>query len=166
MLYDVCSPLSLSMPCTMFLYNFRCFMWSWSKTLFQDLANAGATKRPTCCVLVQTKPAKGELSQEDQEKLKADYDQVVSEIGEMASSMFWLSTLWFLSLYLFPLYSALVTNLVFNLLKLSCTCFFFSFCVFIHIQVFSILCVTCCRLVVNYCAMDTVAVWQYYSPSI
>ncbi|XP_059291980.1 H/ACA ribonucleoprotein complex subunit 2-like protein [Lycium ferocissimum] len=54
----------------------------------EDLANAGATKRPTCCVLVQTKPAKGELSQEDQEKLKTDYDQVVSEVGEMASSMF------------------------------------------------------------------------------
>ncbi|XP_055821564.1 H/ACA ribonucleoprotein complex subunit 2-like protein [Solanum dulcamara] len=54
----------------------------------EDLANAGATKRPTCCILVQTKPAKGELSQEDQEKLETDYDQVVSEVGEMASSMF------------------------------------------------------------------------------
>lgn len=55
---------------------------------FQDLANAGATKRPTCCVLVLTKPTKGELSQEDQEKLKEDYDQVVSEICETTSSLF------------------------------------------------------------------------------
>lgn len=69
----------------MFLCGYDCEN---SSTLFQDLANAGATKRPTCCVLVQKKPAKGELSQEDQEKLKTDYDQVVSEVGEMASSMF------------------------------------------------------------------------------
>uniref|UniRef100_A0A3Q7FQH6 Ribosomal protein L7Ae/L30e/S12e/Gadd45 domain-containing protein n=1 Tax=Solanum lycopersicum TaxID=4081 RepID=A0A3Q7FQH6_SOLLC len=34
-----------------------------------DLASAGATKRPTCCVLVSTKPTKGELGQEVQEKL-------------------------------------------------------------------------------------------------
>nr|XP_009766544.1 PREDICTED: H/ACA ribonucleoprotein complex subunit 2-like protein [Nicotiana sylvestris] len=54
----------------------------------EDLANAGATKRPTCCVLVLTKPTKGELSQEDQEKLKEDYDQVVSEICETTSSLF------------------------------------------------------------------------------
>ncbi|CAN4086201.1 unnamed protein product [Withania somnifera] len=54
----------------------------------EDLANAGATKRPTCCVLVLTKPTKGELGQEDQEKLKEDYDQVVSEIRETTSSLF------------------------------------------------------------------------------
>ncbi|XP_019255266.1 PREDICTED: H/ACA ribonucleoprotein complex subunit 2-like protein [Nicotiana attenuata] len=54
----------------------------------EDLANAGATKRPTCCVLVLTKPTKGELNQEDQEKLKEDYDQVVSEIRETTSSLF------------------------------------------------------------------------------
>ncbi|MCD7468664.1 hypothetical protein HAX54_007056 [Datura stramonium] len=54
----------------------------------EDLASAGATKRPTCCVLVLTKPTKGELSQEDQEKLKEDYDQVVSEIRETTSSLF------------------------------------------------------------------------------
>ncbi|PSR96576.1 H/ACA ribonucleoprotein complex subunit 2-like protein [Actinidia chinensis var. chinensis] len=54
----------------------------------EDLANAGATKRPTCCVLVQTKPTKGELAQEEQEKLKADYDQVVSDVSELAASMF------------------------------------------------------------------------------
>ncbi|XP_057480099.1 H/ACA ribonucleoprotein complex subunit 2-like protein [Actinidia eriantha] len=54
----------------------------------EDLANAGATKRPTCCVLVLTKPAKGELAQEEQEKLKSDYDQVVSDVSELASSLF------------------------------------------------------------------------------
>ncbi|GFY85740.1 ribosomal protein L7Ae/L30e/S12e/Gadd45 family protein [Actinidia rufa] len=54
----------------------------------EDLANAGATKRPTCCVLVLTKPTKGELAHEEQEKLKSDYDQVVSDVSELASSMF------------------------------------------------------------------------------
>ncbi|KAI5660115.1 hypothetical protein M9H77_28908 [Catharanthus roseus] len=54
----------------------------------EDLASAGTTKRPTCCVLVLTKPTKGELSQEEQEKLKADYDQVVSEVKELATSVF------------------------------------------------------------------------------
>jgi H/ACA ribonucleoprotein complex subunit 2 len=44
----------------------------------QDLATAGTTKRPTCCVLVMTKPAKGELEGEVKEKLKTDYDQVTS----------------------------------------------------------------------------------------
>lgn len=56
--------------------------------VFQDLAGAGATKRPTCCVLVQTKPAKGELEQAEQEKLKSDYDQVVAEVKELAASLF------------------------------------------------------------------------------
>lgn len=55
---------------------------------FQDLANAGATKRPTCCVLVQTKPTKGEIGQEEQEKLKGEYDQVASDISELANTMF------------------------------------------------------------------------------
>jgi H/ACA ribonucleoprotein complex subunit 2 len=54
----------------------------------EDLANAGATKRPTCCVLVLTKPTKGELAQEEQDKLKADYDQVVLDVSELAASMF------------------------------------------------------------------------------
>ncbi|KAG6386396.1 hypothetical protein SASPL_124628 [Salvia splendens] len=53
-----------------------------------DLANAGATKRPTCCVLVSTKPAKGEIGQEEQEKLKGEYDQVASDISELANTMF------------------------------------------------------------------------------
>ncbi|KAH7852379.1 hypothetical protein Vadar_024158 [Vaccinium darrowii] len=51
----------------------------------EDLANAGATKRPTCCVLVLTKPAKGELAQEEQEKLKAEYDQVASDAWQCSS---------------------------------------------------------------------------------
>lgn len=55
---------------------------------FQDLANAGATKRPTCCVLVLTKPTKGALGEEDQEKLKSDFDQVASEIKELGITLF------------------------------------------------------------------------------
>ncbi|XP_058114990.1 H/ACA ribonucleoprotein complex subunit 2-like protein [Magnolia sinica] len=54
----------------------------------EDLATAGATKRPTCCVLVLTKPTKGELGQEELEKLKADYTQVVSDVNELTSSLF------------------------------------------------------------------------------
>ncbi|KAJ4961556.1 hypothetical protein NE237_021466 [Protea cynaroides] len=54
----------------------------------EDLAVAGATKRPTCCVLILTKPTKGELGQEEQEKLKADYDQVASEFTELATTLF------------------------------------------------------------------------------
>ncbi|XP_078159594.1 ribosomal protein L7Ae/L30e/S12e/Gadd45 family protein [Carex rostrata] len=54
----------------------------------EDLANAGATKRPTCCVLVSTKPAKGELEAEVKEKLQSDYDQVTSEIVLLTSSMY------------------------------------------------------------------------------
>ncbi|GJN29035.1 hypothetical protein PR202_gb17225 [Eleusine coracana subsp. coracana] len=54
----------------------------------EDLATAGTTKRPTCCVLVLTKPAKGELEEEVKEKLKTDYDQVLSEVAEATSAMF------------------------------------------------------------------------------
>ncbi|KAL1824721.1 hypothetical protein DCAR_0312817 [Daucus carota subsp. sativus] len=54
----------------------------------EELANAGSTKRPTCCVLVLTKPTKGELAQDEQEKLKSDYDQVVTDVSELASTLF------------------------------------------------------------------------------
>uniref|UniRef100_A0A0E0NKF7 H/ACA ribonucleoprotein complex subunit 2 n=1 Tax=Oryza rufipogon TaxID=4529 RepID=A0A0E0NKF7_ORYRU len=54
----------------------------------EDLATAGTTKRPTCCVLVMTKPAKGEINEEVKEKLKSDYDHVVAEVAEVTSSMF------------------------------------------------------------------------------
>ncbi|KAL5723420.1 hypothetical protein ACHQM5_006824 [Ranunculus cassubicifolius] len=54
----------------------------------EDLATAGATKRPTCCVLVLTKPNKGELAAEEQEKLKADYNQVVSDVVEITKGLF------------------------------------------------------------------------------
>ncbi|KAK9118696.1 hypothetical protein Scep_016789 [Stephania cephalantha] len=53
----------------------------------EDLATAGATKRPTCCVLVLTRPTKGELGKEEQEKLKAEYDQVATEVSELAASV-------------------------------------------------------------------------------
>ncbi|CAL0330566.1 unnamed protein product [Lupinus luteus] len=54
----------------------------------EDLATAGATKRPTCCVLVLTKPTKGDLDQGEQEKLKSDYDQVAAEVTEITASLF------------------------------------------------------------------------------
>ncbi|XP_052481261.1 H/ACA ribonucleoprotein complex subunit 2-like protein [Gossypium raimondii] len=54
----------------------------------EDLATAGATKRPTCCVLVLTKPTKGKLDPAEQEKIKADYSQVVADISELTSSLF------------------------------------------------------------------------------
>ncbi|OMO60900.1 H/ACA ribonucleoprotein complex, subunit Nhp2, eukaryote [Corchorus capsularis] len=53
-----------------------------------DLATAGSTKRPTCCVLVQTKPTKGELGPEEEEKLKADYSQIVADVTELTSTLF------------------------------------------------------------------------------
>ncbi|XP_073113015.1 H/ACA ribonucleoprotein complex subunit 2-like protein isoform X5 [Elaeis guineensis] len=49
----------------------------------EDLAAAGATKRPTCCVLILTKPTKGELELEVKEKLQSDYNQVVSDVAEL-----------------------------------------------------------------------------------
>ncbi|KAJ0989657.1 hypothetical protein J5N97_008013 [Dioscorea zingiberensis] len=54
----------------------------------EDLATAGVTKRPTCCVLVLTKPTKGELDQDAQEKLQKEYQQVVSDVVEATSSLF------------------------------------------------------------------------------
>ena len=36
-----------------------------------------------------TKPAKGEISEEVKEKLQTEYDQVVTEVAEATSSMFW-----------------------------------------------------------------------------
>ncbi|KAK4768139.1 hypothetical protein SAY87_003280 [Trapa incisa] len=53
----------------------------------EDLASAGVTKRPTCCVLVLTKPTKGELSQEELEKLKSEYNQVATDVSELTSSL-------------------------------------------------------------------------------
>uniref|UniRef100_A0A0E0GCM9 Ribosomal protein eL8/eL30/eS12/Gadd45 domain-containing protein n=1 Tax=Oryza nivara TaxID=4536 RepID=A0A0E0GCM9_ORYNI len=53
----------------------------------EDLATAGTTKRPTCCVLVMTKPAKGEINEEVKEKLKSDYDHIVAEVAEVTSSI-------------------------------------------------------------------------------
>ncbi|WCJ22047.1 H/ACA ribonucleoprotein complex subunit 2-like protein [Euphorbia peplus] len=54
----------------------------------EDLANAGATKRPTCCVLVLTKPTKGELAQEEQDKLKAQLSEVSADVAELTSALF------------------------------------------------------------------------------
>lgn len=60
-------------------------------TYLQDLAVAGVTKRLTCCVLVLTKPTKGELVLEVQEKLQADYNQVVADVKELTTSLFWVA---------------------------------------------------------------------------
>ncbi|KAL9809712.1 hypothetical protein AtNW77_Chr5g0091751 [Arabidopsis thaliana] len=46
-----------------------------------------ATKRPTCCVLVMLKPAKGDLTAEELAKLKTDYEQVSDDIKELATSV-------------------------------------------------------------------------------
>lgn len=54
----------------------------------EDLAGAGATKRPTCCVLVLTSPTKGSLSEEEDKKLKEDYSEVVKEVRELATPFF------------------------------------------------------------------------------
>ncbi|GMN57990.1 hypothetical protein TIFTF001_027094 [Ficus carica] len=56
----------------------------------EDLANAGATKRPTCCVLVMTKPAnaKATPSEEELDKLKSEYSQVATEVSELVATLF------------------------------------------------------------------------------
>ncbi|KAK8657758.1 hypothetical protein V6N13_035981 [Hibiscus sabdariffa] len=54
----------------------------------EDLATAGATKRPTCCVLVLTNSTKGELDPAEQEKMKVEYSQIVADISELTSSLF------------------------------------------------------------------------------
>lgn len=79
--------------------------------VLQDLANAGSTKRPTCCVLVQTKPNKGELGSTEQEKLKADFDQVVAEVSELTSTLFWKVKLFFFFLFFSISLNVLVASL-------------------------------------------------------
>ncbi|CAM0944410.1 unnamed protein product [Alopecurus aequalis] len=54
----------------------------------EELATAGTTKRPTCCVLVMTKPAKGEITDEAKEKLQTEYNQVVADVAEATSALF------------------------------------------------------------------------------
>lgn len=89
--FELCS--SSFFPCykllllNMYMY-FLCYVKMHLNCLSQELANAGSTKRPTCCVLVLTKPTKGELAQDEQEKLKSDYDQVVTDVSELASTLF------------------------------------------------------------------------------
>ncbi|MCL7022822.1 hypothetical protein MKW94_017074 [Papaver nudicaule] len=45
-------------------------------------------ERPTCCVLILTKPTKGEITKEKEEELKADYTQVAAEVTELSSTIF------------------------------------------------------------------------------
>ena len=56
--------------------------------IFQDLAGASVTKRPTCCVLILTEPQKGEVKEEDKAKFKEDFDEVSKEIRSLTSSLF------------------------------------------------------------------------------
>lgn len=75
------------------LYYYAVFIYAtWYQCLyatFQDLASAGVSKRPTACVLIMTKPVKGELGQDEQKKLKSEYDEVVSEVKEATTALFW-----------------------------------------------------------------------------
>lgn len=52
---------------------------------FQDLGTAGATKRPTSCMLILPKPLKGEIDKEEEKKFKESYDEVVDEIEELSA---------------------------------------------------------------------------------
>ncbi|GJV31760.1 hypothetical protein Tco_1392160 [Tanacetum coccineum] len=47
-----------------------------------------AIKKSTCCLLVLSKPIKGELGEDEQKKLKSGYDQVSTEVSEFAASLF------------------------------------------------------------------------------
>lgn len=76
------------MPCPSLAFLMGTILTCLVNFPFQDLANAGATKRPTCCVLVLTKPVKGELGQEEQEKLSTDYTHVVEDVKEVTASLF------------------------------------------------------------------------------
>lgn len=54
----------------------------------EDLAGAGATKRPTCCVLILTEPQKGDVNDGDNAKFKEDFDEIVKEIKSLTASFF------------------------------------------------------------------------------
>ena len=52
----------------------------------QDLGAAGATKRPTSCMLILKTAPKGDVGEEDAKKFAADFDEVVKEIKEITST--------------------------------------------------------------------------------
>ena len=52
----------------------------------QDLGAAGATKRPTSCMLILKTAPKGDVGEEDAKKFEADFDEVVKEIKEITST--------------------------------------------------------------------------------
>ncbi|XP_020596335.1 H/ACA ribonucleoprotein complex subunit 2-like protein [Phalaenopsis equestris] len=54
----------------------------------EDLATSTITKRPTCCILVMTKPKKGELDQEVQEKPTTEYELVASKVKDLTSNLY------------------------------------------------------------------------------
>eukprot|EP00249_Psilotum_nudum_P001066 c13354_g1_i1 orf=150-626(+) len=54
----------------------------------EDLAKAGVTKRPTCCVLILTEPEKGEVNEDEKAKFREDYDEVVKEVKSLTRALF------------------------------------------------------------------------------
>ncbi|KAG6543757.1 hypothetical protein Mapa_014941 [Marchantia paleacea] len=54
----------------------------------KELGAAGATKRPTSCTLVLSGPLKGDGSEEDKEKFTTEFNEVVEEVKELASSFY------------------------------------------------------------------------------
>eukprot|EP00897_Mesotaenium_endlicherianum_P006075 jgi/Mesen1/5496/ME000276S04627 len=55
----------------------------------EDLGTAGATKRPTSCMLILPTPPKGDVSGDEAAKFKEEYDEVVKEVREqLAAAVF------------------------------------------------------------------------------
>lgn len=59
-----------------------------SIAMLQDLGGAGATKRPTSCMLVLPPPLKGEVAEEEKEKFGKEYEEVVKEVKVLLSAVF------------------------------------------------------------------------------
>jgi H/ACA ribonucleoprotein complex subunit 2 len=54
----------------------------------EDLGAAGATKRPTSCTLVLAGPMTGDVTAEEKEKFKEEFDEVLKEVKLLAASFF------------------------------------------------------------------------------
>lgn len=54
----------------------------------EDLGTAGSTKRPTSCMLILPVAPKGDVGEEDAAKFKAEYDEVVMEVKELATTVY------------------------------------------------------------------------------
>ncbi|KAM7278356.1 hypothetical protein ACFE04_005490 [Oxalis oulophora] len=51
-----------------------------------DLASAASSKRPTCCILVQTEPNKGQLDEKVKEKLLSEYKEATAEVSALVAA--------------------------------------------------------------------------------